>query len=92
MSEVCFIDLCNKPRSSLQKQHAVRAPITVEKQVAVFLHYIMDERLVRKVANAFGIAKSTCSIIVRTVSRAICRIMSDLIKLPTSEAEVKELF
>ena len=33
-------------------------PLSLEKQVAVTLYYLADERLMRKVANAFGIGKS----------------------------------
>ena len=34
-------------------------PLSLEKQVAVTLYYLADERRMRKVANAFGIGKST---------------------------------
>ena len=91
MSKECFYNLCNRLRNLLQKQDLVRASMSVEKQVAVFLYYVMDEGRLRKTANAFGIAKSTCSVTVRNVARCICSAMSDMIKLPTTEAEVKEL-
>ena len=34
-------------------------PLSLQKQVAVSLYYLADERRMRKVANAFGTAKST---------------------------------
>ena len=34
-------------------------PVLVERRVAVTLYYLADEGRMRKVANAFGIGKST---------------------------------
>ena len=34
-------------------------PLSLEKPVAVTLYYLVDERRMRKLANAFGIGKST---------------------------------
>ena len=41
-------------------------PLSVEKRVAVTLHYLADEGRMRKVANAFGIGKSTVLKLVRS--------------------------
>jgi hypothetical protein len=69
----------------------MRVPISVEKRVGVFLYYIVDEGRLRKTANAFGIAKSTTSKVIREVSTAISVNMSHFIKLPQTEEEVIEL-
>ena len=39
------------------------------------LYYLTDERCVRKVANAFGIGKSTVLKVVRRVTTAISRLL-----------------
>ena len=46
-------------------------PLSLEKQVAVTLYYLADERLMRKVANAFGIGKSIVLKVVRGVTMTI---------------------
>ena len=52
--------LCDKVKPFLQKQSPnMRSAIDVEKQLAVTLYYLSDEGRYRKVANAFGIGKST---------------------------------
>ncbi len=44
MSRESFFDLCNELRPFLQQQQTnMRAPISVEKQVAVALYYLSDE-------------------------------------------------
>ena len=60
-------------------------PLSVQKQVAIFLYYISDEGRLKKTAE------STTSQVVRRVSMVISRTMLDLIKLPTTEHEVKDL-
>ncbi len=56
----------------------MRKPVTVETQVAVTLYYLSDEGSLRKVANAFGLSRSCCSIIVRRVSFAISKHLGPL--------------
>ena len=46
-------------------------PLSLEKQVTVTLYYLKDGRRMRKVANAFGIGKSTVLKVVRHVTMAI---------------------
>ena len=66
-------------------------PVSVEKQVAVTLYYLSDEGRYRKVANAFGLGKSTVSEIVRRVCAVISIALGPkYIKLPKTEDEVKE--
>ena len=51
----------------------------------------MDEGRTRKTANAFGIAKSTASIVIKRVAHAISGNLSSLITLPTTDDEVEHL-
>ena len=92
MSKVNFMKLCDKVRPFLQKQSTgMRSTISVEKQVAVTLYYLSDEGKYLKVANGFGIGRSTVSETVRRVSKCISIVLGpEYIKLPTSEQEVKE--
>ena len=41
-------------------------PLSVEKRVGVPLYYLADEGRMRKVANAFGVGKSTVLKLVRS--------------------------
>ena len=64
----------------------------VERQVAVTLYYLADEGRLRKTANAFGLARATVSVIVRSVCHAISTHMGpQYIKLPSTEEEVAEI-
>ena len=75
MSERSFYILCEELRPYIQKETTrFRKPISVEKQqVASTLYYLSDEGRMRKVANAFGIGKSTASRIIRRVTQAISK-------------------
>ena len=50
-------------------------PLSVETQVAVTLYYLADEARMGKVANDFGIGKSTVLKVVRRVTMAISRLL-----------------
>ena len=50
-------------------------PLSVETQVAVTLSYLADEGRMGKVANAFGIGKSTVLKVVRRITMAISRLL-----------------
>ena len=64
----------------------------VERQVASTLYYLSDEGRIRKTANAFGLSRSVISNMIRRVCIAITvHLGSKYIKLPITEAEVKEL-
>ena len=67
----------------------MRKAIDVETQVAITLYFLSDEGCLRKTANSFGIARSTCSMIVRRVTFAISTHL--YIRLPTTEEDVKTL-
>lgn len=87
-----FLKLCNELRPYIEKKSTnMRPSISVEKQVAVTLYYLSDEGRLRKSANAFGIARSTVSIIIRSVSYALTVYLGPkYIKLPVTEEEVKD--
>ena len=91
MKKESFKALCSRLHPFLVKSSTTRRPVSVEKQVAIFLYYIVDEGRMRKTANAFGIAKSTASIVIRRVAHAISGNLSSLIKLPTTDDEVEHL-
>ena len=68
-----------------------RTPVPVEKQIAITLYYLSDGGRMKKTANVFGIGLCTVSVIVKRVTQAISTHMaSKYIKVPLTEAEVKE--
>ena len=74
MSQRSFYILCEDLRPYIQKETTrFRKPISVEKQVASTLYYLSDVGRLRKIANAFGIGKSTTSRIIRRVTQAISK-------------------
>ena len=86
-----FTLLCQalSPFISRRKTH-LRKPISVQKKVAVTLYYLSDGGRLRKTANAFGLAVSTVSVIIKTVTHVISTHLASIyIKLPTSEQEVQ---
>ena len=62
-----FWKLCSKLRPYIEKIKGFEDPISVEKQVSVTSYYFVDEGRMGKVANSFGIGKSTISKIIRRV-------------------------
>ena len=90
MSRPTFLLLCEELRPSVQKKATnVRLPLDVERQVASTMYYPSDEGCIRKTANAFGLSRSVISNIMRRV--CIVHLGSKYIKLPFTEAEVKDL-
>ena len=66
--------------------------VPVNKRVAASLYYMSDEGAIRKVANAFGIVKSTVSIIIRWVTKAISiQLAPKYIQIPRTEEAVQEI-
>ena len=92
MSRVSFFELCSLLGPYIERQAThMRSPISVETQVAVVLYYLSDEGRLRKVANAFGLSRASCSIIIRRVSWAITTHLGpSFIILPLTEESVKE--
>ena len=93
MSRPIFLELCEDLRPLLKRKSTrMGRPISVETQMAVTLYYSSDEGRYRKVANAFGISRSSVSIIVRRVCIAISEYLDPIyVYLPTTEREVQEL-
>ena len=92
MSRASFFMLSNLLRPFIERQTThMHKSISVETQVAVTLYYLSDEGRLRKVANAFGLSRASCSIIVRRVCTSISiHLGPHLIKLPMTEESVKE--
>ena len=92
MAKTNFFKLCDELRPFLERKVTnMRMPVAVEKQVAVTLYYIADEGRLRKVANAFGLAKSTVSVIGRRVCSRISDVLGPkYITLPKNETELHD--
>ena len=84
-----FKELCNKLKLYLQKKSTrMRAPISVETQVASFLYYISDEGRYRRTANLFGVSRTSVSLLFQRVFYLIAKYpSSDYIKVPKSPGE-----
>ena len=66
--------------------------VPVNKRVAASLYYMSDEGAIRKVVNAFGIVKSTVSIIIRWATKAISiQLAPKYIQIPRTEEAVQEI-
>ena len=66
--------------------------VPLDKQVAVTLYYMSDVLRMRKVANEFGIGKSTVSIIIRRVTKAISvHLAPKYIQIPSTDEEIQEM-
>ena len=91
MSRGSFLKLCDELRPYIEKKTTtMRSPIDVEKQVAITLYYLSDDGRLRK-ANAFGVSRSSVSIIVRHESYIISVCLGPkYIKLPIAKEEVEE--
>lgn len=92
MSRSSFYSLCDQLAPFLECQSTIlRQPVEVNQKVALTLYYLADEGRMRQTANAFGLARSTVSLIVRRVCSTIVECLGpQLIRLPTTEAEVKD--
>ena len=87
------MSLCDELGPFLQKQStAMRDALSVETQVAATLYYLADEGRFRKVANAFGIGKSSVSTKMREACMVITKYVGPKdIKLPSTIEEVEML-
>ena len=92
MCKDSFQQLCKELHPHIEKQRTnMREPIEVERQVAVTLYYLSDEGRYRKCANAFGLSRSSVSLIVRRVCHAISiHLGPKYITLPLTEESVKD--
>lgn len=70
----------------------MRAPVGVLKKVACTLYYLSDEGRLRKTVNAFGLSRSTVSVIIRQTCKAITVYLGPkYIQLPFSVPEAEQL-
>ena len=93
LSKETFNELCDDLRPFLTKSDTtMRKAISIETQIAITLYYLADEGWYRKIANAFGVSRSSISLVIRRVTNAISTNLGPkYIKLPRSEDEVAEL-
>ena len=69
----------------------MRESVEVDRQVAATLYYLSDEGRLRKTANAFGLSRSSVSIIIRRVTHAITvHLGPNYITVPLTEDAVKD--
>ena len=92
MHRETFYKLCDELQTYLQKETTnMRSPVEVERQLAATLYYLSDEGRLRKTANTFGLSRSTISVIIRRVSKAVSVVMGPhYIRLPCTKEEVTE--
>lgn len=93
MGKANFYHLCEELNPYIRRQSTtMRQCIDVPRQVALTLYYLADEGRMRKTANAFGLSRSSVSIIVRRVTRAISTHLGPkYISLPVDEKSVLDL-
>ena len=92
MTKKTFMELCQELSPYITKQQThLREALDVETQGGITLYYLSDEGRYRKVANAFGVSRSSVSLVIRNVTRAISKHLgAKYIKLPLTKAEVEE--
>ena len=84
------MSLCYELKPYIEKDITrLRLPIPYTKRVAITIYYLGDEGRYRKTANAFGVSRSSVSVIVREVCQAISlHLGPKCIKMPTTDEEV----
>ena len=85
MKRETFVKLCHDLSPGLEGQATLKdANVIIGRKTSCCpLYFLADERRVRKLANAFGIGKSTVLKVVRRVTTAISRLLgSPYIKHP----------
>ena len=85
-----FLKLCDELRPFIKRQTTVmRAPVEVERQVALTLYYLSDKGRFRKTAKVFRLTRASVLIIIRRVTTAISlHLGPKYIRLPLSEEAV----
>ena len=94
MSREDFMMLEGRLRPYLRPNHGSFRVDTMTsfKKLAMTPFYLQDQGSLRMTSNAFGVAKSTASVTIRKVCNALVKVMGpELIKFPTTEADLKEL-
>lgn len=90
LSRPAFVKLCQLLEPYIKKEDTfAKNTISVQRRVLLTLYYLGQGGNFRAIANQFGIAVSTVSVIVRQVTSAInTYLLPDLIKFPTSEEQI----
>ncbi|XP_034747451.1 putative nuclease HARBI1 [Etheostoma cragini] len=93
MSREALVQLSERLRPHVQGETtAMRAPVDVLTKVACTLFYLSDVGRLRKTADAFGLSRSSVSVFIRQVCRAVSVVLGpDYIRTPSSEQEVEDL-
>ncbi|KAF1382156.1 hypothetical protein PFLUV_G00161530 [Perca fluviatilis] len=93
MSREALVQLSDRLRPHVQGETTkMRAPVDVLTKVACTLFYLSDEGRLRKTADAFGLSRSSVSVFIRQVCRAVSVFLGpDLIRTPSSQQEVEDL-
>nr|XP_060615329.1 uncharacterized protein LOC132765152 [Anolis sagrei ordinatus] len=82
MSRRTFMELCDMLRPVLERQTTnMRAPITVEKQLAIAIWKLATPDSYRSVAECFGVGRSTVSRIVMEVCQALYDVCHHVVHL-----------
>ena len=92
MSRESFSVLCQQLEEHLIKRNTTfRKAVSVQEQVALTLYYLSAEERLRNTANAFGLGKSTVSMVIRCVCQVIMvHLTSKYIKFLKTKEEVEE--
>ena len=90
LSHPTFVKLCQIIEPYMKKEDTfAKNMIPVQRHVLLTLHYLGQGRNFRAVANQFGVAVPTVSVIVQQITSAINRhLLPDLIKFQTTEEQL----
>ena len=94
MTRAVFMTLVEelRPFISPDPRSPNRTALTAEKKLALTLYYLKDMGSLSMTANSFGVARSTVSVIVGEVCKAITfHLGGKYIRLPKTEDEMREL-
>ncbi|XP_060095227.1 uncharacterized protein LOC132572328 [Heteronotia binoei] len=90
MSRQTFMELCAMLRPVLERQTTnMRAPITVEKQLAIAVWKLATPDSYRSVAECFGVGRSTVSRIVMEVCQALYDVYHHVVHLTRPHEVIK---
>ncbi|XP_032064807.1 protein ANTAGONIST OF LIKE HETEROCHROMATIN PROTEIN 1-like [Thamnophis elegans] len=90
MSRQTFMELCDRLRPVLERQTTnMRAPITVEKQLAIAIWKLATPDSYRSVAECFGVGRSTVSRIVMEVCQALYDVYHHVVLLTRPREVIK---
>ena len=90
LSRPAFVKLCQILEPYIKKEDTfAKNTIPVQRRVLLTLYYLGQGGNFRAVANQFGVAVPTVSVIVQQITSAINRhLLPDLIKFPTTEEQL----